>query len=429
MSRRRKIAIGAVGAVALIAIVSIGIAATRSDAVLVRTETIGRRDLVSMVTASGYVQPKRKVEISADISGRVIQLAVAEGQWVETGDLLLRIDPTAYQAAGRRAEAAEAQAQAQASQSRANLLQAQNAARRAEQLASGELSLISTQELEQAQTQAAVSEAQYEAARFGVAQAQAALSEAREAVRKTTIAAPMSGRVTRLNIEEGETAVIGTMNNPGSLLLTISDLSEMEARVKVDETDVPDIAVGDSAVVRIDAFADLTFSGRVTRIANSSLQNPEAAQSAAGGQAPQSVDFEVMITLDEPPETLRPDLSATADIITAQRTSVVAVPIISMTVRDSAGNKLDAATDDEEEDAPVAGPRTPRTEFEGVFVVSGDTATFVPVKVGITGEQYFEVLSGLEGGETVVSGTYQTIRELVAGDAVRTAKEDTGAAK
>jgi HlyD family secretion protein len=136
-----------------------------------------------------------------------------------------------------------------------------------------------------------------------------------------------------------------------------------------------------------------------------------------------------MITLDEPPETLRPDLSATADIITAQRTSVVAVPIISMTVRDSAGNKLDAATDDEEEDAPVAGPRTPRTEFEGVFVVSGDTATFVPVKVGITGEQYFEVLSGLEGGETVVSGTYQTIRELVAGDAVRTAKEDTGAAK
>ena len=326
MTKKRKLALGAGLTVGLIAVASIGIAATSNDATEIRTETVERRDLVSIVTASGYVQPKRKVDISADISGRVIQLAVEEGQWVERGDLLLRIDPTAYQAATRRAEAAVAQARAQESQARANLLQAQNAARRSEQLAAAEVDLISSQDLEQARTQAAVTEAQLEAGRFGVAQAQAALSESREALRKTTITAPMSGRVTRLNIDEGETAVVGTMNNPGSLLLTVSDLSEMEARVKVDETDVPNISIGDSAAVRIDAFPDQTFAGRVTRIANSSLQNPDAAPAGAGGQAPQSVDFEVVITLDDPPATLRPDLSATADIVTAQRSNVLAVP-------------------------------------------------------------------------------------------------------
>jgi HlyD family secretion protein len=223
---RKKLLIGSGITVAVLGLAGLAIASNNEKGTSIRTEVVAQRDLVSVVTASGFIQPKRKVDISADISGRVIELAVEEGQWVDRGDLLLRIDPTSFQAAVRRAEAAVAQAQAQAAQARANLLKAQSDFRRAEQLAGGD-NLISAADVDQARTQHAVAEAQYEAARYGVAQAQAQLSEARETLRKATIVAPMSGRVTRLNIEEGETAIVGTMNNPGSLLLTIADLSEM----------------------------------------------------------------------------------------------------------------------------------------------------------------------------------------------------------
>ncbi|MBV9772901.1 MAG: efflux RND transporter periplasmic adaptor subunit [Gemmatimonadetes bacterium] len=398
----------------------------------VRTEVVARRDLVSTVTASGTINPKRKVDISADISGRVIQLAVQDGQWVNKGDLLLRIDPTQYEAAVRRSEAAVAQAQAQAAQARANLIQAQSAVQRAERLGQSK-ELISTADIEQARTQASVSQAQAEAARFGVAQAQASLSEAREALRKTTIVAPMSGRVTRLNIEEGETAIVGTMNNPGSLLLTVADLSVMEAKVKVDETEVPHIAIGDSAHVRIDAFPNRTFGGTVTRIANSSLKG--ASSGAATGTTDQAVDFEVVITLDNPPEQLRPDLSATADIVTDNRKGALSVPIIALTVRDSAGKKLDSGDKDEDKDDAAPKPTTPPTKHadeegvEGVFVIRGDTVAWVPVQVGISGDKYFEVKSGLRGGEVVVSGSYQAIRELESGAKIRLPEDEGKDAK
>ncbi|MET0397223.1 MAG: efflux RND transporter periplasmic adaptor subunit [Longimicrobiaceae bacterium] len=389
----------------------------------VRTEVITRRDLTSVVTASGTIDPKRKVDISADISGRVIELPVQEGQWVERGALLLRIDPTQYQAAVRRAEASVAQAQARAAQARANLIQAQNAARRARQLASSPEQLISPADVEQAQTQASVAQAEFEASRYGVAQAQAGLTEAGEALRKTTIVAPMSGRITRLNIEEGETAIVGTMNNPGSLLLTIADLSVMEAKVKVDETEVPGITIGDSARVRIDAFPDRVFGGTVTRIANSSLQGATAGMGAAAGGEQQSVDFEVVITLDNPPEQLRPDLSATADIVTDTRRASLSVPIIALTVRDAQGKKLDSGDEDEGDDAAPAKAETGRRRdedgVEGVFVMHGDSVAFVPVQVGIAGDRYFEVKRGLRGGETVVAGSYQAIRELESGSRVR----------
>jgi HlyD family secretion protein len=394
----------------------------------VRTEVITRRDLTSVVTASGTIDPKRKVDISADISGRVIELPVQEGQWVERGALLLRIDPTQYQAAVRRAEASVAQAQARASQARANLLQAQNAARRARQLASSPEQLISPADVEQAQTQAAVAQAEFEASRYGVAQAQAGLTEAGEALRKTTIVAPMSGRITRLNIEEGETAIVGTMNNPGSLLLTIADLSVMEAKVKVDETEVPGITIGDSARVRIDAFPDRVFGGTVTRIANSSLQGATAGMAGGAGGEQQSVDFEVVITLNNPPEQLRPDLSATADIVTDTRRGSLSVPIIALTVRDSGGKKLDSGAEDEGDEGapaqPEAGRRRDEDGVEGVFVMQGDSVAFVPVQVGIAGDRYFEVKRGLRGGETVVAGSYQAIRELESGSRVRLPEAD-----
>ena len=420
MSTKKKalIAIGAViGIGALAALTLRG----GDKGVQVRTEEVARRDLVAVVTASGKIEPVRKVDISADISGRVVQVAVEEGQVVERGALLIRIDPSAFQAAVRRAEASVAQARSREAQARAQLMQSRSALQRSEQLSQGD-QLISAAELEQARTSAQVAEAELQAARFGVTQAEAALSESRDQLSKTTISAPMTGRVTRLNIQEGETAVVGTMNNPGSLLLTIADLSSMQATVKVDETDVPGITVGDSASVRIDAFPGRTFPGRVTRIGNSSIQTPGAQASAE-----QSVDYEVVITLDAPPAELRPDLSATAEIVTDQRANALSVPIIALTVRDPEGKKL-RASDDE---GPAGQTRTARVqqrdqETEGVFVVRDGKAAWVPVRVGIAGDRYFEVVDGLSGGETVVSGTYQVIRDLEADKVVRTAEAENG---
>jgi HlyD family secretion protein len=396
MTRKRKLIISASIAVLILGVAGIAIASNSDRGVEVRTDVVARRDLISVVTANGRIEPKRKVNISADIMGRVVQLAVEEGQWVERGALLLRIDPTTYQAQVRRAEAGLATARANEAQARATLLQTQQARRRAEQLAQSQ-DLISPVDLEQARTASQVAAAQHEASRYAVVQAEASLSEAREQLRKTTIVAPMEGRVTRLNIEEGEMAVVGTMNNPGSLLLTIADLSVMEARVKVDETDVPNISFGDSASVRIDAFPGETFTGRVTRIGNSAAQ---AAGAGAQGAGSSSVDFEVIVTLDAPPEGLRPDLSATADIVTATRPEALSIPILALTVRDTSA----ASTG---------------TDTEGVFVVRDGSAEFVPVRVGIAGERHFEVLSGLSGGETVVAGTYQAIRDLRNGQTVR----------
>jgi HlyD family secretion protein len=437
MKKTTKIASGLVLALAVVAVGGVAIAKRGQKGPAVTTEAVGRRDLVSVVTASGYIQPERKADISADVSGRVVELAVKDGQVVSEGDLLLRIDPSAFQAAVRRAEAAVAQAKAQALQARANLLQAESAAHRAEQLSQGD-KLISSQDLEQARTDLKVAQAQAQASDFGVSQAEASLTEAREQLRKTTIIAPMSGRVTRLNIRQGETAIVGTMNNPGSLLLTIADLTTMEASVKVDETDVPSISFGDSASVRIDAFPDRTFSGRVTRIANSSIQGVSTTGSQSSASQDQAVDFEVIITLDHPPSTLRPDLSATAEIVTASRHQTVAVPIIAVTVRDPDGKKFNnqVANPDDDKDSPTDQAREKQAEVEGVFTIDEGKAKFVPVKVGIAGDRYFEIISGLKPGEKVISGPYSAIRDLEAGQPVRlpeakpaTAPADTTAAQ
>jgi HlyD family secretion protein len=421
MSTKKKVLIIAGVVIAVGALGALSMRGGNDRGVQVSTEAVGRRTLVEVVTASGKIQPKRKVDISADISGRVVQVAVEEGQWVDAGALLLRIDPTAYVAAVRRGEAAVSQARAREAQSRAQLTKAQADARRAEQLMQTN-ELVSAADVENARTTAQVAEQEMQAARFAVTQAQAALSESRDQLSKTTIVAPMSGRVTRLNIEQGETAVVGTMNNPGSLLLTIADLSVMEAMVEVDETDVPGLTVGDSASVKIDAFPNQIFPGRVTRIGNSSIQLAATGQSSDA----QSVDYEVVITLDNPPAELRPDLSATAEIVTETRANALSVPILALTVRDADGKKFKVA-DDEKDNPDQAAVRTrgDADEIEGVFVVREGKAEWVPVTIGIAGDRYFEVIRGLRGGETVVSGSYAVVRELEDDDAVQVPAAET----
>ncbi|HEX6630362.1 MAG TPA: efflux RND transporter periplasmic adaptor subunit [Gemmatimonadaceae bacterium] len=381
----------------------------------VRIEQVEARDLVASVTASGQVQPRTKVDLSADITGKIVRLAVREGQMVTKGQFLLQIDPQQYEAALQRSQAALASAKAQEAQARANYIQAQRNYERSAEIQKANPALVAAEQVETLRTQMEVQRAMQEAAQFSVQQSEAAVRDARVAMEKTTILAPMSGRITRLNVENGETAIMGTLNKDAATLLTIADMSVLETKVKVDETDVSRVSVGDSAVIEIDAFPDTTFTGRVVKISNSSVL---AAGAAAQGD--QAIDYEVTIELANAPEDTRPDFSATAKIVTDMRRQVLSVPIIALTVRENEPvAQGDTAT------MTLAGRRTPSKEIgkrdvEGVFIVGADNkVTFRPVKVGIAGEKYFEVLSGLQKGERIVGGTYQAIRELKDGTLVR----------
>jgi len=420
MSKRVKWSVA--GGVVLVVVLIGGLTAAKgkNKAVEVRTEQVQPRDLVASVTASGQVRPQTKVDLSSDITGKIVRLAVKEGQMVTQGQFLLQIDPQQQEAAVQRFEAALASSRAQLAQAQANLLQAQKSYERTAQIKKANPQLISDENLEQLRTAVEVNEALYQSARHSVDQSSAAVRDARSSLGKTTIYAPMSGRVTRLNVENGETAIMGTLNKDAATLLTIADMSVLETKVKVDETDVARISLGDSAVIQIDAFPDTTFIGRVTKISNSAVKT--AAQQQAN--ADQAVDYEVTIQLLNTPSETRPDFSATAKIITDSRRNALSIPIIALTVRE---NEALA----KEDTAVGLGKPKPKKEVgkkdvEGVFVVGADNkVTFRPVKVGVAGEKHFEVLSGLKQGDRIVAGTYQAIRELKDGALIREAKVDT----
>ncbi|HET9636672.1 MAG TPA: efflux RND transporter periplasmic adaptor subunit [Gemmatimonadaceae bacterium] len=418
MKKRTKWTVaGAIG----LAVLIIGVTSAmkgRNKATEVRIEKVQRRDLVASVTASGQVQPHTKVDISADISGRIVRLAVKEGQMVTAGQFLLEIDPSQYRASVERAVAAVASAKAQAAQSKPALLQAQRNYDRLAALKKANPTLVSDEQIEQLRTQVDVNEAELEAANHAIDQANASLRDAQSLLSKTTIVAPMSGRVTRLSVEQGETAIQGTFNKDAATMLTISDMSVLETKVKVDETDVSRIKIGDSTVVQLDAFPDTTFVGRVTDISNSSVK--AASTGGTGGSTDQAIDYEVTIQLlNAPPET-RPDFSATAKIITSIRNNVLSIPIIALTVREDSVKPDTALTLAKRQPTKQVGKR----DVEGVFVVgSNNKVAFRPVKVGIAGEKFFEVVNGLKEGENIVGGTYQAIRELKDGATVRAQKE------
>src|SRR2546426_483889 len=419
MSKRNKLLVGAGATVLIVGLVVISAGARRDRGVEVRFEQAGRRDLVAAVTASGKIQPKKKVDISADITGRITRIAVREGDLVTKGQFLLQIDPTIYQANLQQAEATYASSQAAAVQAKANRAQAQRALGRTKELRTQNPNLISQEQLEQAQTAFDIAEANLTAAQHQVDQARAAVQSTRDNLRKTTLVAPMSGRVTRLPVEEGEVAVPSTFSKDVGLLMTVSDLSVIQAKVKVDETDVVRIHLGDSVDVSIDAFPDTSFTGQVTKLSNSSILT---AASSATGQNDRAVDYEVEVTLNHPPADVRPDLSATARIITDTRKQALSIPIIALTVRE---NK---PVSTENRPVDTAGTHK-KKEAEGVFVVDKGTATFRPVKVGIAGDEYFEVLDGLKQGETIVAGPYQAIRDLKDGARVRPMKQATDSTK
>src|SRR5881296_624561 len=414
MSKRNKVLLGSGIGVLVVVLIMVSASAKREKGIEVRFEKASRRDLVAAVTASGKIQPKKKVDISADITGRITRIAVREGDLVTKGQFLLQIDPTIYQANLQQAEATYASSQAAAVQAKANRDQAQRALGRTKELRTQNPNLISQEQLEQAQTAFDIAEANLTAAQHQVDQARAAVRSASDNLRKTTLLAPMAGRVTRLSVEEGEVAVPGTFSRETGLLLTISDLSVIQTKVNVDETDVVRLHLGDSVEVTIDAFPDTTFRGRVTKVSNSAILT---AAASAPGTNTQAVDYQVEITLTNPPGDVRPDLSATARIVTDTRKQVLSIPIIALTVRE---NKV-ISTENRPVDTSAFARK--KREAEGVFVVANGVAAFRPVKVGIAGDEYFEVADGLKEGETIVAGPYQSIRDLKDSARVRPMKQ------
>jgi len=377
----------------------------RSQTEAVQVEGIERRDLVATVAASGKIEPERMVNISADTMGRVTDLAVEEGQRVEQGQFLMLIDPESAESAVQMGNAGLRVAQASLSTQRigvetaqANLDLALRNEARARELNRDQI--VSLEELDRTESEVKIRTSELEARETEVrAQEQrlqqetANLRSARHVLSKVTIDAPMAGIVTRLNIEQGETVIVGTMNNPGTILMTVSDLSVILAVLEVDETDILDVSLRQTVSVLIDALPDVEFSGHVTKIASSAIQ----ASATPGASTDQrGTNFEVEVTIEDEIPGVRPDFSCTAEITTATRDDVIAVPIQALTVRE-----------DEQDN-----------EQEGVFVFRDGVVTFVAVEVGIAGERYFEVLSGLGEGDEVVTGPYSAVREIEDGDRV-----------
>ena len=437
MSRNKKILIG-VGVLAILgAIAYANFRFKRTEGVTVNTEAIKKRNLEAIVSASGKIQPKRSVNISADTMGRVTDLAVNEGDRVNKGQFLLQIDPKNLASAFNQTEASLAASRSQMEQLRvssdsakASLKQAQDNFTRQQQLWKGGLttrealdSAESTLKVRQAEANAA--DRQIETQRLRVQQEQASLENAKYNLSKVRIQSPIKGIVTRRNIEEGETVVIGTMNNAGTVLLTIADMSVIEAEVEVDETDIPTVQLGQVAKVTIDAMPGKTFTGKVTEIGNSPIQTTGQTS------ATQATNFKVVVTLDTEIAEVRPGFTCTAEITTATRKDVVAVPIQATTVREVVVNEKGDIVR-EPDTGKKGAPRRPsavqaselkpgesRKEIEGVFVVKDGKAIFTPVKTGIAGDKYFEVTTGLAEGDSVIVGPFSSVRELADGAAVK----------
>ena len=416
------------------ALVYVNLTFERATGPEVEVEAVERRNLEAIVSASGKIEPKLSVDISASTMGRVTRLEFNEGDRVETGQFLLEIDPETLRAAVDRGEAGlqasrstQRQAEVSVESAQVNLRLARDNLDRHENL--WELRLISRETYDLAVSDVTLRETELRAREVEVAtqsqrirQEEANLESARYELTKVTITAPIAGVVTRRNIEEGETVVVGTMNNQGTVLATIADLSVIEAEVEVDETDIPSVTLGQTAEVTIDALPDHRFAGVVTEIGNSPIQTTAGAGS-------QATTFKVVVTLNDEIRGVRPGFTCTADITTAVRFDSLAIPIQATAVRelviDENGNVVRADTEPRRRgvEPAVSAAELPtgasEEELEGVFVSRQGRAVFVPVDTGIAGERYFEALTGVEEGDLVITGPFSEVRNLEDGDAIR----------
>ena len=398
MKRRTKIILGVV--VLLIAgLLTAGFVSKRGkDVTPVTMAKVEKMDLTSKVSSNGRIDAKRKVDLSANVMGQIVNLAVHEGDTVKKGAFLLQIDQKQLAAS---AEGAAASLQALLSDrdaSRANLAAAERDYQRAQRNYNEKI--IPLADFERARTALDAAQANAAGAEKRIDQAKANVAAARDTLAKTTMVAPIDGIVTALPVEEGEVAVIGTMNNAGTKLLTIADMSVVEAVMEVDETDIPNVKIGQHANVTVDAYPNKTFSGLVTEVGSSPITRNGLANSG------EAINFEVKIQIDNPPVGVRPGFSASADIITGTRSKVAAIPIQALVVREKPGAKGAKPVDE-----------------EGVFINQNGAAKFVPVTTGLTGDTSIEILTGLKPGQQIITGPFKALREIKDGSKIKEQKE------
>lgn len=434
MTRNKKLIIGAIVLVALAGLAYANLGLTRTTGTTVNTEKIQLRSLEAIVTASGKVQPRRTVKVSNEAVGKILKLLVREGDMVKAGQVLAEIDPTQLQTTVENREASLASVQSQLSQmltqldnAKIMLSQSQDTLKRAEaQMTSG---LISREQMERAQNDVKTQTANVKSAEQGIQtqrqrikQEEANLASAQIDFTKVRVYSPLAGVVTQRLIEEGEMARYNVLTG-GTDLLAIADMSAVQAEIEVDETDIPFVRIGQPTKVKIDAIPDQEFPAKVSEVGNS----PITTGAAASGRA---TNFLVKVLIEGVVPNVRPGFTCTAVITTATRDKAIGVPIQAMTVRemivDKAGNivKPPVPASGATPSATPALPAEPkpgetRKEIEGVFLLKDGHAVFTPVKVGIAGEKYFEVLSGLKENDEVITGPPTTARMLKDGEAVK----------
>ncbi len=468
MSKIKKIVIGSVVILLLIVGTIVGVKYRESGVTTVQTGKVVKLDtLVQTVTASGEIKPLKFINITANSFGRIVEIAIKEGDPVKQGDLLLKQesvqsaadlrsaqallqqfvdDQEGQEAAYRSSEATLRTTQAELVKSEADFERARLDYERTQNLLKE--GLISKSQFDQVKAAFEVTKAQVDSARARIQQAQAQLNQADKArvaarsritqqraaiarvsdqVDKTIYLAPLTGVITNLPVHVGESAVPGIQNSIGSNLMTLADLSVITAEVKVDETDIVNVKLGQEAEVTVDAVANKVFKGKVTEVGSSALTR--SGQAAGAGitstTSQEAKDFKVVVTLLEPTTELKPGLSTTAKITTATRTNVLAIPIQALTIREidkegekkepSANPKTAKAAGGKEgsgKEGTAAGAKSKKKEQQGVFIIRDRKAIFVPVATGITGQTEIEVISGLKEGDEIITGSYKTLRTI-----------------
>ena len=444
MTTRKKFLVFSLLVIASSAAVGYGVYARNRGVIAVQSGVVVRQNLAQTVSANGEIKPKKSVNISSNTMGRIVQMPVKEGDAVKKGDLLIRLESIQTEADVRSAEAsldaAQAELEAMSAQNESNdatvnsakadikraeadLTRVQQNLDRAKRMS--EAGLLAPQEFERSKTDYDIGAAQLNAARARLAQTEAqaaqgkkqrdstslriaqqrsALIRARDQQSKTTIKAPLQGVITYLPVNEGEIAIVGVQNQAGTVLMTIADLSVITAEVKVDETDIVNVRVGQEATIRVDALGEKTLKGHVSELGNSALtRTGSTSATAQGGGSQEAKDFKVIITLDNPPPELRPGLSCTATIVTATKSTVLTIPIQALTIREFYDPEAVAAT---------TGSGKKKVEKEGVFLIRNGKATFQPVTTGIIGTTDIEILGGLSENDEIVTGPYQVLRTL-----------------
>ena len=398
MTRKKKLWIFG-GSLAVLVIFSVAMASRGEKGSAVQVAPVGKEDLQAKVSANGRVQAVTKADISANMVGQVTRLAVKEGDRVSKGQFLLEIDPRSAKANSEAMEANMRAAQSDYGSAKANQVQAKSDFERAK--ANHKAGIISVADYERTKTTLETAQATEESARRRTEQATATRNQSHVGLTYTTILSPMDGVVTARRIELGETAVPGIQNQAGTVLLTISDMSKVEAEMEVDEASIPNVKVGQNAQVRIDAYPNQLFDALVTEVGGSPIL--KLSQNEA-------TKFKVKVQIKNPPLTIKPGLSAQADIYTGRRDQTLAIPFQAIVMREPKKDPKAAGT------APSAAKTGAPKEIEGVFLMEGGKAKFVPVKTGLIGDLSIEITEGLKGGESLVTGPNRVLRELKEGD-------------